>query len=304
MNETIWNNKHILIENKPIYIPNWEHNGIKKLNHIVNRHGNFKSKAELEFEFNMNIDIMKYIGIKCAIPNPWRMKIKEEGEYEDKPNVLMVKINNVEKDIKDLRCKDYYWEYISKYTVKPTALDRWEELYYYIDFNWQNIFTLPYLVARETKLQSLQFQILNRYFPCKRFLYKCNKVDTDRCNHCPYIDDLEHFFVSCSIVKPFWKDFNKWFANLFETKIYLHSPDILFGIPIINDNDIIYILNFCILFAKSFIHSEKMKEDIPSFHIFRNKLKDRLIAEKFILQSQNKLEVFDQKWGEVLTSLI
>ena len=71
-----------------------------------------------------------------------------------------------------------------------------------------------------------------------------------------------------------------------------------------NDDDILYILYFCILFAKSYIYEEKKNEESPFFHIYRNKLKERLIAEKLILQTQDKLELFNQKWGDVLTSLM
>ena len=230
--------------------------------------------------------------------------MREDGVYEYKQNLLVLKINNMEKNVMDLCCKDYYWEFISKRAVKPTAIDKWEELYYYIDFNWQIIFTIPYIVARETKLQSLQYQILHRYFPCRRFLYKCNKVESDFCNNCPLIDDIEHYFVSCSTVKPFWRNFNQWFANIFEIRINLHSPDILFGIPYMNDDDILYILNFCILFAKGYIHEEKKKEESPIFDIYKNKLKERLIVEKLILQTQDKLQLFNRKWGEVLNVLI
>ena len=56
---------------------------------------------------------------------------------------------------------------------RPTSLEKWEELYYYVDFNWEHIFQLPYLTATETSLQSMQYQIIHRFFPCNSTVHTC-----------------------------------------------------------------------------------------------------------------------------------
>ena len=55
--------------------------------------------------------------------------------------------------------------------MRPTALYRWEEMYYYADFDWPVLFKIPYKITREIDVQSLQFKIINRYIPCKENLY-------------------------------------------------------------------------------------------------------------------------------------
>ena len=40
---------------------------------------------------------------------------------------------------------------------------KWEEMYYYADFDWPVLFKVAYKVARETDVQSLQFKLINTY---------------------------------------------------------------------------------------------------------------------------------------------
>ena len=54
-------------------------------------------------------------------------------------------------------------------------------MYYYADFDWTVLFKIPYKVARETDVQSLQFKIINRYIPCKANLYLWGKESSDKC---------------------------------------------------------------------------------------------------------------------------
>lgn len=43
------------------------------------------------------------------------------------------------------------------------------------------------------------------------------------CEICGVIDDLEHFFVNCSVVRPLWQKVSRHLSTR------LHSEDILFG---------------------------------------------------------------------------
>ena len=69
MNETLWFNKHILVDNKPIFYKLWDQHGISHIYHILNQNGNFKSERELLISFGLNVDTMLYNGVKSAILN-------------------------------------------------------------------------------------------------------------------------------------------------------------------------------------------------------------------------------------------
>ena len=305
-NETIWQNRYILRDNKPILYKHWESHGIAKIKDIVGEDGSFKNITELENESGIKINTMMYNGLKSAIPKAWLKKLKNNPQINvlDKQNVLTIKINNFDKDLPEVKCRDLYWEYVSKKAVSPTCTAKWEELYYFVDFNWEQIFCLPYIVARETKFQSLQYQIVNRYIPTKQFLKICNKSDTDECVHCHKIDDLEHYFYSCKRVVPLWNNLSQLFSNIFETRIVLHSPDIIFGIPNVNNDDLLHSLNFCILFGKYTIYVSKIQDQMLDYNIYIKLLKDRLKSEQYILESLEKQDLFNRLWKKILDNIL
>ena len=50
------------------------------------------------------------------------------------------------------------------------------------------------MVAVETNLQSLQYQIVNRYIPCYANLKLWGKENNDKCPLCNEVGTLEHVF--------------------------------------------------------------------------------------------------------------
>ena len=72
---------------------------------------------------------------------------------------ITLKFGNGSKDVLCIQCKDYYKEFVRIKYESPTALYKWEEMYYYADFDWPILFKLPYNVVRETDVHSLQYKI-------------------------------------------------------------------------------------------------------------------------------------------------
>ena len=84
---------------------------------------------------------------------------------------IIVKLRKGNTNVLSTQCKDYYKEFVDIKGERPTALYRWEEMYYYADFDWPVLFKIPYKFTRETDVQSLQFKIINRYIPCKEYIF-------------------------------------------------------------------------------------------------------------------------------------
>ena len=58
----------------------------------------------------------------------------------------------------------------------------------------------------------------------------------------------------------FWLAFNEWWFSIYNMRIALNKFDIIFGIINDIDDDILFVLNFCILYAKGFIHDCKIQD--------------------------------------------
>ena len=69
-------------------------------------------------------------------------------------------------DIKQATYIQLYRVEIDNVTEGPTCYYTWESEPYYANFDWALINVISYEGITETYLQSLQFKIIRRYFPC------------------------------------------------------------------------------------------------------------------------------------------
>ena len=118
---------------------------------------------------------------------------------------------------------------------------------------WRELINaIPYESTAETYLQSLQFRIIHRYFPCRYNLHLWNIVGDNKCEFCNDADTLSHYFAcECDSVVQF-----------VQFVINFTSLDILLGIPNYDNSNDVMILNFVILFAKYYIYNCK-KNGVP-----------------------------------------
>ncbi len=133
------------------------------------------SPEQLTEKFSININVMMYNSLVSAIPRHWKMSIRAlpkpivhfniSGE-EDPPGVPNLKITGKLVPITTLRTRDFFRVLISREFMVPTAVARWSSLYpeFVERSDWKHIFTLSYNAVRKTKLQTLQYKILNRIF--------------------------------------------------------------------------------------------------------------------------------------------
>ena len=288
LDEYLWYNRFLIIDNKPVFIKFWNESGIKRISDIIRIDGSLRTKQELSNEFGIQIDIMKYNSLISAIPSKWKKCIRESKLVSHTAPVdgeITLKFGNGNKNVLCIQCKDYYKEFVRIKYERPTALYKWEEMYYYADFDWPILFKIPYKVVRETDIHSLQYKIINRYIPCKVNLQLWGKSSSDKCRLCDEVDTIEHFFSQCTYNKFFWQDVSKLIQKAFDINIRLYDLDILFGIPF--EEDMFIIINFCILYGKKYVYDCQINDETVSIDRFKTKLKNRLEVEIYIMDSNN-----------------
>ncbi len=98
------------------------------------------------------------------------------------------------------------------------------------------------------------------------------------------VDDLPNFFIRCLKVKEFWLQWFNWWENLLGIVIrnsQVIEECILFGFP--SNSDVMQVLNFCILYAKYYIHIEHLfNNNILDLYTCLNQLKQALKTEENI----------------------
>ena len=73
---------------------------------------------------------------------------------------------------------------------------------------------------------------------------------------------IEHFFLYCQEAKLFWDHWNNWWTYITDidiSKSKITAECILFGFP--GEDDMITVLNYCVLIAKYFIYSRKITQN-------------------------------------------
>ena len=76
-NETIWNNRFIRIDGKPVFYASRYRKGVflkgvTKIYHLLNKSGNFLSRSDFQRKYGLAVDFLTYNGLLSAIPNLWK----------------------------------------------------------------------------------------------------------------------------------------------------------------------------------------------------------------------------------------
>lgn len=158
----------------------------------------------------------------------------------------------------------------------------------------------------KTKLQSLHFRIIHRYIPTRKFLSTRGITGSQLCPHCFQVDDLDHFFFNCDLVKPLWYRV----LLLLKSKSNLANDFVSSKAVLIGNLKAPPIVNLILLLTKQYIIKEKMGyKDSPELSLdhLREEISSFCYTESAIAQKRNNLPKHIEKgkhlWiGDVPTS--
>jgi hypothetical protein len=228
-------NKHILIDGHYVWqrFIDWFDKGIFLIHDIVDSKGNFLTIQNLRDLYNAEIDVLSYNSLKDAVPNQWRHLLKQMSISRDAissaEEPYIVQHDYQLKPMCLLSNKLVYTLLIQHKVARPTCIEKWSSLYTIDDSQWANIFQLPFIVARCTHLQALQYKIVHRIYPCNYWVSKWEPDTNIGCGRCGVNDTLEHHFYKCNTIQLFWKYFENWWASNMQERIKISDFDVLFG---------------------------------------------------------------------------
>lgn len=307
--EFIWFNSYITIEGETLFFKEWYRKGIKYIRDLLKDDGSFLSHIELEGKYEIHTNFLQCYQIRAAIPFTWKRILREGFVIERRQPALEFNIDeHTTKTIQNMTCKDFYWLLISmKRPTKPTAELKWaEDLNIQPDqLNWAEIYAVPSQCTLETKLRAFQYSCLHRYVPHKKLLFRQGLVEEESCNNCPEQDTILHRFWRCPTTNQFWMKVEQWLRQCLDGEFHLTMRDVIFGRHMMGDLDHMqYVTNNILLNAKSFIHSTKCRGAPLDFEFFKLYQKTKIAIEKEILTTKSRLDLFDNRWSNVIETLI
>ena len=195
------------------------------------------------------------------------------------------------------RCKLFYLSALPIRT--PTAVLQWNFKGYDHGEQWRKIHNLPYETTQSTKLQSLQYRIIHRFFPTRRYLHVIGIVDSPNCTECGGREDLAHLFFNCSHVRAFWTMIAECLDRRLrlEDRFPLNERAILFG-----SLQSSKLVNLFILVAKQFIVYRKYKELPLKKEAFFMMVRKTYEIEKYNAIGKERIEQFKERWKPFIDS--
>ena len=255
--------------------------------------------AEFNIQNKTNLSVLNYNALKSCIPRDWKHAIvtgKKNNVNTETVNPIIT-INNIRKDITIVKSKELYTHLILQKSKPPSSLETWVNLFPFLEqYNWKDIFNIPFKYVREPYLQSFQYKIINRILNTNEKLHTWKIKKSNKCDYCQSIDTIEHHLFYCQISKTIWDQLETWLYNHFEIKLNLTVCEVLFGLPYAI-NEYIELINFVIILCKWYINSKKVNNEPLYFIELLNRIREKL---KLLILTNNMNNRANKPWQDTL----
>ena len=121
-------------------------------------------------------------------------------------------------------------------------------------------------------------------------------TDNNLCPECALPDTIEHYFYECHVSYTFWRNLEQWLKITLGAEIHLNMFNILFGTDNEDNDNVLFLLDYCILLGKYYIFKQKLLEKNVSFIGYLFDLKHDISIVKYNLFLENKGSIFELKW--------
>ena len=114
----LFNNKEILVGNRPIFLKSWFKEGIVSIQDILSENGKFLSFQEFKQTYKIKCNFLNYYQIISAIPK----HLLERAKHAQLNKILFLDSVNfqlspsISIDLTKTKNKDYYWLFMKKST--------------------------------------------------------------------------------------------------------------------------------------------------------------------------------------------
>ena len=264
------------------------------------------SEKQIFDTYGLRCNFLQALQIRMSLPGGWWQTITDSNIQLDKDCLYIANRVPQPVNILTMHSRELYWIVQDESSPKLTGQSRWYKIYPDLGImneTWSTLYTYPFKVTRETKLQSFQFKIFHRIIACNNYLKNIRVKDDPKCNYCDEPKDtIIHFFVTCPKVVRFWNSVLRWLNVTVgvDTSHVTECEQILGLSKVGKDSDMI---NMVLLRARFFIYRQRLFHkcnlDILQWLL---ELKHSLLCEEYICKIGNRLNKF-RKWQKLLNVL-
>ena len=210
LNQNIWLNSHIRINNKVIWYKDWMNQGIKWIGDLIqeNNHGErrFISNTDLATKLGFKPMFLKYHGIIQAIPAEWKITIQDNTEEEDNEEEDYKLIDKMLDSSK--ASKMIYSKLVKEKTIPPQqALNKWRNTVTLVHNDKEIIRSQnnQRKLVMNNKIRSFNYKFLLRNVPYEAKLHKMKIKEQENCTVCQMKEDILHLYWNCPNTRRLWE---------------------------------------------------------------------------------------------------
>ncbi len=273
-----------------VFYSDWYNKGISYINDVVDENGKFLSYDNIKQKFGISEDVMKYNSIISALKQASKHHISGDYKMEQPFVPSFVKIL-----LKSTKGTHDMYSILTKNDTVPTGQIKWSNILEIEESQWREIFSLPFKLTANTKLQWLQFRINHYILATNKYLCKVNITDDPNCTFCKdEVETIEHLFWNCDVIQNFVEQIDNWLLSN-GVSIPFTKTRFIFG----NTSHVVKgeASNLIILSIKQYIYNTRCYKKKLSLHAFIAKLKDFYNLEKCIAVKNKTLEHFYKFWN-------
>ena len=298
LQQNICKNVSICIGNDIIYknYKDWVNAGITSMKDIFDTTNcSFMKREELERMYNINISIMKYNQIISAIPREWKRLLQTPlltnvGSGNQIPYKCF-------SNIQTLKNSQIYKYFVTQKIITPVSQNKWVEYYPFLEHvDWKKIYVLCFKIVKDMYIQTMQFKILHRVYNCNYNLFTWGISQTQSCESCQGVDNLEHYFYYCQDVKSFWENVSEWLAVTMNINKTFTVLEVLLGLINLNPK-FFYMVNLVVLLGKQFTSRCKRNKKLILFIAYLDLIKETLVVMEQSANIKDENESFMEKFG-------
>ena len=297
--QILWGNSFIRRINKPIFDNKLVNSNIDYVYQLIDvEKGQFFSWEILFEQYGQEFDQLFYAGLKSAIPNVWRISVKEIVQFDFAPEDTKY-LRGIERRI---TTKMIYWEYVNKKYKPDGCKTAWEiELdRKFSQEEWDELVPKIFKVTTSVTLRYFQYRIVNRILTTNYMRSKWNKEIDEKCVFCKRkTETVVHMLFECPQVMQLWQALIRWIKYFWKIDLKLNL-----SIVILNnyDGEEKWLINTVILIMKRYVYVSKCMENQLSFQAYIVQVTETCRTEKYAAIKYDRIKVFNKKWKKFLSA--
>ena len=148
LTESVWFNRHILIDNRSVFNSSFSTLGINAVHDLYNANGYIVTFDEMKQRGMPDTSYYNWLQIIYSIPNSWKVMIrgadKEILERHSTFSKNLICFGKKCYNVTNITCKNMYNFLISRIRKSPASINYWtEKLNINLDTEWDKIFLIP-----------------------------------------------------------------------------------------------------------------------------------------------------------------